>query len=286
MQQIAALALGHLKFARAHIRHGQSPAGPIAPGAQHHGAEPVVAPGEEHFVFQHRAGGEHPGDAPLEQFALGGPLRRCRLELVAEGHAQAAAHQLGAIALGGVVGNARHRHPADGLAGFLAGQGELEEPGEGNGVFKEAFEKVAQAIEQYPLGMGGLELHVVAQHRRELLRVHQAVVVPGGQIGAGVLACCCAGWVLVCRWAGPRGGLALAWLVCCPGLPLPWPAAGIGGQGCFIEIAQGLERGGSGFGLGWGLELGRFRLAKQTSLEGQLRLLLGWRGHGWGASRG
>ena len=197
--------------------------------------------------------------------------------MVAEGHAQAAAHQLGAIALGGVVGNARHRHPAHGLAGFLAGQGELEEPGEGNGVFKKAFKKVAQAIEQHPLGMGGLELHVVAQHRRELLRVHQAVVVPGGQIGVGVLACC-----LVAL----RGGLARAWLVRCPGLPLPGPAAGIGGQCCFIEIAQGPERGASGFGLGWGLGLGRFRLAKQTSLEGQLRLLLGWRGHGWGASTG
>ena len=193
--------------------------------------------------------------------------------MVAEGHAQAAAHQLGAIALGGVVGNACHRHPAHGLAGFLAGEGELEEPGEGNGVFKKAFKKVAQAIEQDPLGMGGLELHVVAQHRRELLRVHQAVVVPGGQIGAGV-------------WAGPRGWLALVWLARCPGLPLPWPAAGIGGQCCFIEIAQGPERGASGFGLGWGLGLGRFRLAKQTSLEGQLRLLLGWRGHGWGASTG
>ena len=202
--------------------------------------------------------------------------------MVAEGHAQAAAHQFGAIALGGVVGNARHRHPAHGLAGFFAGEGELEEPGEGNGVFKEAFEKVAQAIEQHPLGMGGLELHVVAQHRGELLRVHQAVVVPGGQIGAGVLA-------------GPRGWLALAWLARCPGLSLSGPAAGIGGQfgsveGCFIkaraiEIAQGPERGASGFGLGWGLGFGRFRLAKQTPLQGQLRLLLGWRGHGWGASR-
>jgi hypothetical protein len=72
-------------------------------------------------------------------------------------------------------------------------------------------------------------------------------------------------------------------------LSLPWTAAGIGGQGSFIkaraiEIAQGPERGVGGFGLGLGL--GRFRLAKQTSLEGQLRLLLGWRGHGWGASRG
>jgi hypothetical protein len=72
-------------------------------------------------------------------------------------------------------------------------------------------------------------------------------------------------------------------------LPLPGPAAGIGFKGSFvkdraIEIAPGSGRGGSGFGLGLGL--GRFRLAKQTSLEGQLRLLLGWRGHGWGASRG
>jgi hypothetical protein len=77
-------------------------------------------------------------------------------------------------------------------------------------------------------------------------------------------------------------------------LALSWPAAGIGfkegsGKGCFIEgscieIARAPKL--LAVGLGWGLGLGRFRLAKQTPLQGQLRLLLGWRGHGWGASRG
>jgi hypothetical protein len=77
-------------------------------------------------------------------------------------------------------------------------------------------------------------------------------------------------------------------------LPLPWPAAGIGGEGGFIQFGwikgSGIEiawaRKLLALGLDWGLGLGRFRLAKQAPLQGQLRLLLGWRGHGWGASRG
>ena len=57
-----------------------------------------------------------------------------------------------------MVGDARHRNPADRLAALLAGEGEFQHPREFDRVFEEAFEEVAQAVEQHPLGMGGFEL--------------------------------------------------------------------------------------------------------------------------------
>ena len=105
--------------------------------------------------------------------------------MIAKGHAVALLDQFGAVALGGVVGDARHRHPSDRLAAFLAGEGEFQHPGEFDRVFEEAFEEVAQAVEQHPFGMGCFQLHVVAQHRCELQRVQLAVVGPGRFVAAG-----------------------------------------------------------------------------------------------------
>ena len=164
VQQVAALAFRHPEFAGADVRHRQAPTAAL----HHDSAEPVVAPRREHPLLDHRAGGEHPGDVALEQ----GPFCSGGFELVAEGHTQTAAHQVAAVALGRVVGNARHRHPPVGLARLLAREGELQQLGERDRVFKEAFEKIAEPVEQQPLGMGGLELHVVAQHRRQLKRIH------------------------------------------------------------------------------------------------------------------
>ena len=155
MQGAAAAALGQPELAGAHIGDGQPPApGLAAVPLKHHGAEPVVAAGREHALLQHRAGGEHPGDAPAQQ----GPPGGGGLELVAEGHAQAAAHQLGAVALGGVVGDARHRHPAEGLSRVLAGEGELQQAREQDRVLEEEFVEVPQAVEQHPVGMGRLRV--------------------------------------------------------------------------------------------------------------------------------
>ena len=205
---IAAIAFGHAEFAGAHIGHRQPPARLLA----HHGAEPVVAASAEQPLLEHGARGEHPCDFAFEQ----GPLGGRGFHLIAEGHAQAAAHQFGAIALGGVMGDARHGHASDRLAALLAGEGELQQARELDGVFKEALKKVAQAVEQHPLGMGGFELHVVAQHRRELFRFHQAVVVPGGQVGVGGLGA----WGF---WCGVLGGCC--WRL----LALPRSAVGVFG---------------------------------------------------------
>ena len=55
-----------------------------------------------------------------------------------------------------------------------------------DGVFEEAFKKVTEPVEQHPLGMGGFEFHVVAEHRGELLRGDLAVVRPGREIVVAV----------------------------------------------------------------------------------------------------
>ena len=230
MQGIAGLPLHHLHLAGAHIGAGQSPAQGAIPlgGLHHHRRQPVVAARTEQTLLQHGAGGEHPGDVAFEQ----GPLGRGGLQLIAEGHAEAAADQLTAVALGGVVGNAGHGHAADGLAPLFAGEGELQHPGEGDGIFKEALEEIAEPIEQHPLGMGGFELHVVAQHRGELLRIHLAVVGPGRFIGvaAGVRV----------RFRIGRAGFGC--------LALPGARGRIGAQGGVAEVVlSGVHRpGGSG----------------------------------------
>ena len=222
VQGAAPLPLGDPELAGAHIGHRQPP---TAAAAQHHGAEPVVASGGEHALLEHRAGGEHPGDVAAQQ----GPLGGGGLELVAEGHAEAAAHQLSAVALGGVVGDARHRHPADALAALLAGEGELQQAREQQGIFEEELVEVAEAVEQHALRMGRLELHVVTQHRAEGGRVHQAVVVPAGQVGLG-LGVAFVGGVLAFTGSVSRAGAAAGLGFCdrSPGRR----RARCGGDGC------------------------------------------------------
>jgi len=178
----------------------------------HRRRQPVVATGGQHALLQHGAGGDHPGDVPLEQAALGGH----RFELVAEGDAQAMAHQLGAIALGGVVRDAGHRHAADPLARLLAGEGQLQQAREQQGVLEKELKEIPQAVEQHPIGVGRLERYVVAQHRRQGRRIQQAVVVPTGQFGS-------------------IGGAGFRWARLGPDLALTGPGGSLGDQGCVVE---------------------------------------------------
>ena len=178
------LSLHHLHFASAHIGAGQAPAERLLALRWHHDhcRQPVVAACREHAFLQHGAGGEYTGDAAFEQ----SPFGWGRFELVAEGHAETAADQLAAVALSCVVGNAGHRYATHRFAGLFAGEGEFKHAREGDGIFEEALKEIAQPVEQHPLGMGGLEFHVVAQHRGELLGIHLAVMSPG--------------WLIAVRW--------------------------------------------------------------------------------------
>ena len=177
VQPATALLFAEAQLAGADIGHRQAPAALL----QHHGAQPVVAPCRQHPLFQHRPRRQHPGDVAAQQ----GPFGGGGFQLIAQGDAVAAPHQLGAVALGGVVGQARHRHPPQALAGILARQGQLQQARQQDRVLKEALKEVPQPVEQHPLWLGRLELHVVAQHRGQGGRIHQAVVVPAGQIRIG-----------------------------------------------------------------------------------------------------
>ena len=146
----------------------------------HHRRQPVVAAGAEHALLQHGAGGQHPGDVPLEQGTLGGG----GFELIAEGHAVALLDQFAAVALGGVVGDARHRDPADRLAAFLAGEGELQHLGRVRWRLRKSTRRSRPGGRAGPV-RDGPQLYVVAQHRCELQRVQLAVVGPGRFVTAG-----------------------------------------------------------------------------------------------------
>ena len=80
-------------------------------------------------------------------------------------------------------------------------------------VFKEALKEIPQPVEQHPFGMGGLELHVVAEHRGELLGVHLAVVGPGGLIVVAGLVVPVGRRMIQFGWG--RLGLTEAWASDC-----------------------------------------------------------------------
>ena len=275
----AALPFGDSELAGADIGHGHPPA--AAARLEHHGAEPVVAAGGQHPLLEHGAGGEHAGDVAAQQ----GPFGGGGFQLVAEGDAEAAAHQFGAVALGGMVGNARHRHPADRLAGLLAGEGELQQARQQDRVFEEELEEIAEAVEQHPLRMGRLELDVVAQHRRQGGRIDQAVVVPAGQVGiqlaplrpwrvggsrsSGVACDCVVGFSRLAGVSGGNvGGVALA---------RPRPGGGIGAQPLVIEAAVAVS-----FAVAWVRRPGIWGWCRchQPQIGNQGELLRGRRGLG------
>ena len=223
MQIAAALLLQQHQFASAHIGTGEPPAQGLLALCRfdHQGRKPVVAAGAEHALFQHGARCEHAGDVAFEQGALGTAFGGCCFQLVAESHTAAFANQFSAVALGGVMRDACHRHPANAFAALFAGERQLQQSGQFNRIFEEAFEEIAQAIEQHPFGMARLELHVVAQHRCELCRVHQAVVAPGGEVIVIALA---GGRVCVFSRCQRCGACVFGWLGT---RALPRPGAGV-----------------------------------------------------------
>ena len=261
MQCVAAVALHHPHVAGAHVGAGQSPTqGMPGCGRLHHdGCKPVVAPGRQHSLFQDRAWGEHTGDAAFEQSALGGR----GLQLIAEGHGIAAADQFGAVARSGVVRDAGHGYAADRFTPFLAREGEFQHPRELDGVFEEAFEEVAKAVQQHALGMLSLELHVVAQHRRQQGLIHFAVVGPGRSIAVEVVV-----FDLV------AGRLRL---VAGVDLPLPRASCRIGAEAGIAEVLQLCCDASSVGSCGW--LLCRIGAAEQIALQGQLLRLGSGAGH-------
>jgi hypothetical protein len=95
-----------------------------------------------------------------------------------------------------------------------------------DGVFEKTLKEITESIQQDPLGMGGFEFHVVAEHRGELLRVDLAVVRPRREIVVAVvlfaLAAC--------------GGLGMLLLVLALKLALTGALFGVFSQLLIIEL--------------------------------------------------
>ena len=162
------------------------------------------------------------------------------------------------------MGNARHRHTADGFAPFLAGEREFQQAGELDRILEEALEEVPEAVEQNPLGVRRLQLHVMAQHRGQLLRIHLAVVGPGGQI-------------VVLRVVRRAGGVRAG------GARFGLPAAAGSGGGIGAQVGVGLLAQLWIRGADWaaGGFLRGFMLAEQAALQGEGVLLCHQANHCW-----
>jgi hypothetical protein len=120
----------------------------------HHGSQKVVLAGAEHALLENGAGSDDAGDFSLHQ-----PLGLGRVfHLVTDGDRKALFHQQGAVAIQGVVGNARQGYTAHLLTGIFAGEHQFQLAGNGDGILKEGLEKVAHPIQQQRMGILLLEL--------------------------------------------------------------------------------------------------------------------------------
>src|SRR6185312_5005849 len=126
------------------------------------GREEVLLLAVEQGRITHRAGGDHAGDLALDE-----PLGLGRVfNLIADRHLEAGAEELGEVPLQGVMGYAAHRHLA--LRPLVAGRElHLQDGGGGAGVLEEHLVEVAHAVHQKGTGMLGLDLQVLAHHRRQ-----------------------------------------------------------------------------------------------------------------------
>ncbi len=129
------------------------------------GAE-VGAPLLQTRAVDDGAGGHHPDDVPLDESLGGGGV----LGLLADGHLIALGDKPGDVGVGGVVGDAAHRHLlVEGLGLVLVprGQRQVQLAGGGAGVGAEHLVKVAQAEEQDRVGILFLDLHILPHHGRQ-----------------------------------------------------------------------------------------------------------------------
>ncbi len=133
------------------------------------GGDQVVLPLAEQRLVGDGTRGDDADHLALHRPLAGGGIPY----LFADSGRFAELHQLGQIALDGVIGHPRHR---DGAASRLAtfGQGDVEQLGGLSGIVIEQLVEVAHPVEQQDLRVLGLEAKVLLHHR-----------CVGAQIGAG-----------------------------------------------------------------------------------------------------
>ena len=150
-------ALRHLESARGHVQEG----GAAALALEGQAGEVVVLFLFEHPFAEGDARGEDLRDAALDELVLD---ERGVLQLVADGHLVAAAHEFLQIALDGVVREAGHRGVAF-LAVGAAREHESEHLAHQHGVVGISLVEIADAVQEHGLGVLRLDTEVLLQHR-------------------------------------------------------------------------------------------------------------------------
>ena len=149
-------ALGDLESARGHVQEG----GAAAFAVETEAGEEVVFLLRKHLLAESHAGGHDLRDAALDEGL--GQFRV--LELVADGHLIAGAHELGQVDVDGMVGDAGHGDGVGRDAGALR-EHDAEDLAGRDGVVAVGFIEVPAAEEQHGLGALGLEGEVLLHHR-------------------------------------------------------------------------------------------------------------------------
>ena len=160
---------GGVKGARGHVAEAQAEDAVPAIGT----GEIVVAPLVQHGAFGDGAGGDNAGDVPFDQTFGRGRV----FHLLTDGHLVALGHQTGNVALAGVVGNAAHGNPVGivlGLGAVPAGEGQVQFPGSGAGIFVEHLVEVAETEKENAVRMIVFDLPVLLHHGGQLLLGHVA----------------------------------------------------------------------------------------------------------------
>ena len=133
----------------------------------------VVAPLVQHGAFGDGAGGDNAGDIPFDQTLGCGRV----FHLLTDGHLVALGDQTGNIALAGVVGDTAHGNPVGivlGLGAVAAGEGQVQLPGSGAGIFVEHLIEVAETEKENAVRMIVFDLPVLLHHGGKLLLGHVA----------------------------------------------------------------------------------------------------------------
>ena len=129
--------------------------------ASGHRQEKVVRGAFEVDRVRERARGDDPDDVASQELLL--PARR--LELLTHGDLLARVHEAGDVAIGGVVGDARHRRA------LSRRQGDLEEAGRELGILEKGLVEIAQTEQQDVVGIAPLQVAVLPHHRREVVAI-------------------------------------------------------------------------------------------------------------------
>ena len=150
-------ALGHLEGAGGHVQEG----GAAALSLEGQPGQVVVLLLVQHPLAEGDARGEDFRDPALDELVL---HERRVLQLVADGHLVAAAHEFLEVALDGVVGEAGHGRVALVAVG-AAREHESEHLAHEHGIVGVGLIEVPDTVQEDRLGVLGLDAEILLQHR-------------------------------------------------------------------------------------------------------------------------